>query len=61
LFNCCFKEKGKRDEERGSGIKIPKTIQGEGKLRMKLTRFEDLDCLAPLDNFYLIKALRQKK
>ena len=27
---------------------------------MKLTRFEDLECLAPLDNFYLVYVLRSE-
>ena len=28
---------------------------------MKLTRFEDLDCLAPLDNFYFVYVLSSGK
>jgi putative endonuclease len=28
---------------------------------MKLTRFEDLQCLAPLDNFYFVYVLKSEK
>lgn len=28
---------------------------------MKITRFEDLQCLAPLDNFYFVYVLRSEK
>jgi predicted GIY-YIG superfamily endonuclease len=28
---------------------------------MKITRFEDLECLAPLDNFYFVYILKSEK
>jgi putative endonuclease len=28
---------------------------------MKISRFEDLDCLAPLDNFYFVYVLKSEK